>query len=287
MRWERRGIVAILGVVLSIACGCWQGELTATNGAIARRSFLPQLPVKLAVESVVLTCPAKDKEEYDALWQVVRPAGSPESIALWSENGLRLGVLRSPLPARLQEWLEEQAAVVSGSLQTFHQRQETFLATTPRIERCRLRLSTDLAAPALEKEWEQIVGGIWVQPRHHKRAVLLICEPRLQYDERHSWIRPAPDASRFLRSEEPVLERFPALQMEVELTSEEYLILGTWSGAEANLGALLFGSGVSSSTTSPGVTTSSSLRLLLLRVQAPLSGLTQDLPEIPPPYLRR
>ena len=287
MHWERTGIVAILGVVLSLACGCWQGGLTASKGAMASRSFLPQLPVELAVESVVLACPAKDREEYDSLWQSVRPVGAPESITLWSENGLRLGVLRSPLPARLQQWLEDQSGHLSGSLQTFHQRQEALLTTTPLIERCRLRLSTDLAAPAVEKEWEQIVGGIWLQPRLHKRAVLLLCEPRLQYEERHSWIRPAPDASRFLRSEEPLFERFPTLQMEVELTSEDYLILGTWSGAETNLGALLFGSGASPAPISPEVATPSGLRLLLLRVQAPQLALNQDLPEIPPPYLRR
>lgn len=287
MRWGRTGIVTILGVALSIAGGCWQGGLTGTTGPMASRSFLPPLPVKLAVESLMLTCPAKEREEYDLLWQAVRPAGTPEGIALWSENGLRLGVLRSPLPARLQRWLEDQTHGGAGSLQTFHQRQEIFLATTPLIERCRLRLSTDLAAPAMEKEWEQIVGGIWVQPRLHKRAVLLLCEPRLQYDERHSWVRPAPDASRFLRSEEPLFERFPALQMEVELTSEDYFILGTWSGAEANLGALLFGSGASPVTASPGVATPSGLRLLLLRVQAPPLESTQDLPEIPSPYLRR
>jgi len=287
MRWGRIGIVAILGMVASFTCGCWQGGMTASKVAIARRSFLPQLPVKLAVESLVLTCPPKDTEEYDSLWQSARPAGAPESIALWSENGLRLGVLRSPLPARLQQWLEEQANVGAGSLQTFHQRQEAFLATTPVIERCHLRLSTDLAAPAVEKEWEQIVGGIWVQPRLHKRAVLLLCEPRLQHEKQHSWVRPASDASRFLRSEEPLLERFPALQMEVELTSEDYLILGTWRGAEANLGALLFGSDTSPAPVSPGVATPSALRILLLRVQAPRLGSTQDLPEIPSPYLRR
>jgi hypothetical protein len=280
-------IVVIVGLVLSIACGCWQGAMTATKRDLASRSLLPQMPVKLAVESLVLTCPSKDKGEYDTIWQAARAAGTPESLALWSENGLRIGVLHSPLPPRLQDWLDDETAISSGSLQTFHQRHETFLATTPLIEKCRLRLSTDLAAPAVEKEWEQIVGGIWVQPRLHKRGALLICEPRLQHDERQSWIRPAPDASRFVRSEEPWMERFPTLQVEVELTSEEYLIIGTHADATANLGSLLFSSSAPPPMSSPAVAIPTSLRLLLIRVQIPATASHVDLPEIPPPYLRR
>jgi|GEM_PF-1962293 len=281
-------ITLIVGLILSIVCGCWQGAMTGTPGELAGRSLLPQIPVMLAVESLLLTCPSKENADYEAIWHSARPAGLPESSALWCENGLRLGVLRSPLPARLQQWLEDEATIPSGSLQTFHQRHETFLTTTPVIERCRLRWTADLAAPAMEKEWEQIIGGIWVQPRLHKRGTLLICEPRLQHAEQQSWIRPAADASRFVRSEEPLMERFPTLQVEVELTPEEYLIIGSQADAQGNLGALLFHSGASAGMSAPAIgAPATGWRLLLLRVHLPASSARQDLPEISSPYLRR
>lgn len=288
MHRGQTGITLIVGLILSIVCGCWQGAMTGTPGELAGRSLLPQMPVMLAVESLLLTCPSKENADYEAIWHSARPAGLPESNALWCENGLRLGVLRSPLPARLQQWLEDEGTIPSGSLQTFHQRHETFLATTPVLERYRLRWTADLAAAAMEKEWAQIIGGIWVQPRLHKRSTLLICEPRLQHAEQQSWIRPAADASRFVRSEEPLMERFPTLQVEVELTPEEYLIIGPLANANDNLGFLLFRTAApttrSATAMEPAVAT---WRLLLLRVHLPASSAGQDLPEISSPYLRR
>ncbi|MCS7022517.1 MAG: hypothetical protein NZ703_13460 [Gemmataceae bacterium] len=250
---------------------------------MARKPLLPPPAIHLGVESILLTCPADAVDDLDALWDGVRAVGSPEHQALWSENGLRIGQLGSPLPSRLQDRLHDEApGRPNGCLKTFHHRQEAFLPTTEVLDRCRVRLCMDLAAPPNQRQWEQVIGGLWLHPRLHKRGVVLTCEPRLQHAERNSWIRPAPDDSRFLRSEEPRWERFPFLQLETELTTDDYLLIGPASGMPESLGMALFGPGPAAATPS----SASQYRLLLLRIRMPALP-AQDLPEIPPPYLRR
>jgi hypothetical protein len=91
-----------------------------------------------------------------------------------------------------------------------------------------------------------------------------------------------------LRSHQPRWERFPHLQLEVDLTPAEYLLIGARTdqvGARtdqaASLGRTLFGP-----VTAP-TSTDRQWRLLLLRVRSSMAASGADLPPIPSPYLRR
>lgn len=280
--YRHQRLVGAAAILLWAAVGCWpDGGSGQGRHSISQRSALPAPALLLAVESLVVPCPAKEEHAYEELWQRIRSAGTPESIALWQENGLRAGVLSSPLPSQLQDWLQEETAAGHGSLKTFHHRQETFLPTGGVRERCSSPVRLDLAAAPVNREWEQVIPGLSVQPKLHKTGALLACEPRLQYQERPNGIRPAPDASRFLRSEEPRYERFPPLQLEVELMPADYLLIGALTDRRPTLGSTLFGP---TNSTEPA---DHCWRLLLLRVRTPPAASAADLPVIPPPYLRR
>ncbi len=241
----RRAWWAIVGcAACAAAVGCFTrpDRPPVNSGGPVVRSLAPVVQTEgVVLESVILERPVGDRFLNRDLWADALPVGTQEARVLFSENGLKAGVLAGALPPQFQAILESDAEAISARRMTFGMRKDEVLPTSGAQTRCEFQLLTDLAGKRSAVVFEQTRCGVQVRPEAagHTR-VKVTCEPQIQYGERRTWLRPSEDGTGFVKHEEIPLARYPALAFDTALGPNEYLLIG-WDVTQPDtLGEALF-----------------------------------------------
>ncbi|MCI0703353.1 MAG: hypothetical protein L0241_19920 [Planctomycetia bacterium] len=210
---------------------------TSTANALA-----PIQPTEgVYVESVILERPVGDPFLDRDLWKDTLPVGSPETLALFAENGLRVGVLAGSLPPRFQALLESETEALNGRGMTFAMRKDEVLPTSGPSERCEFAVLTVLSEKRTKVSFTQARCGILVRPEALPDGrVKVWCEPQIQHGERQDWLRPSADVTGLVRHSEIPLARYPMVAFETQLGRTECLVIGWQADQRDTLGEALF-----------------------------------------------
>src|SRR5262245_33869206 len=213
-----------------------------TPSTSVARSFGPTLPAEgFYVDSVLLERPVGDDVLDRQLWAADRTPIPPETAALLNENGLRVAVLRGTLPSAFQKLLESEPDTVDPRRLTFANRKDTVIPTAGPIDPCEFDVLSDLAGKRTAVKLRMAQCGVLVRPEPTADGhVRVRCEPQIQHGDRQERLRPTADGTQFVMAGEVPTVRYPALEFEVTLGPNEYLLIG-WPAAAGNtVGSALF-----------------------------------------------
>jgi hypothetical protein len=257
--------------VFAAAAGCTARSDRPAVETIAR-SLAPTAPLEgICLESVLLERPVGDRFLDRDLWADALPVGSHEVRFLLSENGLRAGVLSSPPPQRFLAMFESETEAINA--RRLVSRKDEVLPTSGPHERCAFDLLADAAGARSAAAFNQARCGVLVRTEVADQArVKVTCEPRIQYGERHEWLRPSADGTGFVKYEEVPLAPYPFLAFDAPLGPNEYLLIGWRADRPNTLGEALF------AVEANGVRQ----RVLVIRARQLNPGAAPDLPPLGP-----
>ncbi len=273
----RAGLGAMLLVVAALT-GCehlFTRPAGSSTPAVVR-SLAPAIaPDGLIVESALLERPLGDSYLDQDLWNDTQPAGTPETRALLTENGMRAGILGGILPTRFQEILENESEVVDPHGMTFSIRKEAVIPTAGPVDPCEFHVLENLAGKPAPVSLQNARCGILVRPQPAGEGrVKVWCEPLIQHGSSREWLRPTEDGTKFAKHQEVPVEKYSGLGFEVQLRANECLVIG-WSAEETDtLGSVLFGVDANGHPHQ---------RVLVIRARQLNTATASELPPIPGP----
>lgn len=278
---RRAGWAVVLGAWVAAASGGCDQLASRTNPAdrpTVARSLAPAIPADgLVVESVLVEQPAGDPFLDRGIWATARPVGGGETRVLLAENGLRVGLITGTGPQRLQDLFASESDTVNSKRMSFASRKEAVVPTAGPVDPCAFAVVADLAGQPQRVNLKQARCGVLVRPVAADGRVRLGCEPQIQHGTRRELIRPNEDGTRFTKSEEVPLERFPDLGFEVTLGPDDYLVVGGAADQPGTLGSVLFSAEANGRPRQ---------RVLVIRARSGDRG-ANDLPPIAGPGRRR
>ena len=274
------GVILLVASLSTLGCEKFFTSSERPDTPSIARSFAPVVPADgLVVEKILLERPLGDSFLDRELWEAVQPVGTPETRALLSENGIRVGLLTGILPPQFQTMVATKADV-SGTpeLMTFNNRKEAVIPTAGPIESCNFDLLGDLAGRSTSVSLKNVRCGVMVRPQAAGEGrVKLWCEPQLQHGSREQRYRPSEDGTQFTTFEEVPTEKYAGLGFEVPLQADECLLIGCIAEQQGRLGVTLFSAEASGNPRQ---------RLLVIRARQVNTNATADLPTITPPGRR-
>ncbi len=225
-----------LAGLLVVACaGCVGPDEPRT----AQRPAIPPT-TGVILTTGLIELPPGDPYLTAGLWRDATDPLPHATSAVFSRNGLRVGVLGGLRPARFDALLASDATFRDATHRTLPPAATKVIPVNGPLGRNELTHFTDLTGPGTPLTLSAAECGLSVTGGPVAGGVRLRVEPAVQYGERELGLRLTADGGGLTRDDRRPRESFPVLAFEVTLAAGDYLVVGTAADPGDTLGRALF-----------------------------------------------
>jgi hypothetical protein len=192
------------------------------------------------MEVVLLERPVADSYINQEVWQTADEQIVPlERKAVLEKNGFRIGQIGGLTPGGLQNLLASSQSCVDPRRHYIRVGNPRLLALGPQMRQCRFRL--DLDEEAGDSVFEQALCSVNVLPTlGDKGALHLQFTPQIDYGTAQFQAQPSPEGSGFEFQHKRPTKPFPALSWELNVSPNQYIIIGAKAERFDTLGTQCF-----------------------------------------------
>jgi hypothetical protein len=239
----RAGRALVLGLLAGLLAGCATGTSTHSGSWLERfrpTQFLPTGPDVVQMEVVLLERPVGDPYINQEVWQLADEQIVPlERKAVLEKNGFRVGQIGGLTPGGLQNLLASNRSCADPRRHYIRAGNPRLLGLGPQTRQCRFRL--DLEEQATESAFEQALCGVSVLPTlADKGALNLQFTPEIDYGVAQFQAEPSAEESGFQFQHKRPTKTFPALSWELNVSPNQYIIIGAKADRYDSLGTQCF-----------------------------------------------
>lgn len=238
------------------------------QSAYSRRDGLPSLNPfgmraiggndKIVLRYVLLDQPLGDPYLTAKLWSSTLQPLPPETAALLTENGLRVGVFPSNPPAELLALIDNCDTTMRPHDVTLSNGQEKLLPVNGPIVTSRFREFPQIGSEAILHDLSTAQFGFTVNAtRTDDTKLRLSVLPSAQHGVRQGWLRPNRDDTGFSWLDQKKSEQIKSLSWDLKVTPGDFVIIGPTERPVDKVGGAWF---VSTETDAPR------MRVLVMRV---------------------
>lgn len=230
------------GLLTWLLTGCAGGPSGPSRHAAARASASAAASGRdmVVIEVALLECPLGDPYINQEVWRFADElVVGPEHQAALEDNGFRVAQVGGIVPDELQELLTSKRSNVNPRQRQIPVGQSAALNLGPTLPvlQCTIRENGEPHSVDLE----QALCQLMVVPRYTDDGKIhLHFTPQVEYGERVTTYQPAPDGTGWAMQIERPHKSFPALDGDVTLAANQYLVVGARFDQRQSLGCASF-----------------------------------------------